>query len=365
MRVLFATFHPVDPQVVRYVAKNLIYNGDKILFTVVEKENIINDIIKSYGFPSKIIGKNKKSLLGKLINLLCINYNMMQVVRKFEPDIIFSPTSPYNGIISKLFNISQICWADTETAGLNLKSSLPFIDTLLIPESFYKNLPQKNKIKYNGYKEIAYLHPNWFKPDKNILNDLNLKPNGKIVLMRFSALNAMHDRGLKSELLTNEEKVLNFIKKIEKLYGAKVFISMTERNLDSRFDKYKLNIHPSNYIQLLSFCSLYLGEGTTTASEAGVLGIPWINIQKTKRGYLIDQEENYGLGFRMDNLDKAFLKAEEFLKNNNINKEWKLKREKLLEDKIDVTSFFTWFLINYPNSRKVMIENPNFQNNFK
>ena len=41
------------------------------------------------------------------------------------------------------------------------------------------------------------------------------------------------------------------------------------------------------------------------------------------------------------------------------------RRDIMLQDKIDVSSFFTWFLENYPASVEVMKENPEFQYSFK
>ena len=38
------------------------------------------------------------------------------------------------------------------------------------------------------------------------------------------------------------------------------------------------------------------------------------------------------------------------LDNKNLKAEWQLKREKMLEDKIDVTEFLVWFVENYPAS---------------
>jgi len=364
MNILFACFHPVDPQIVKNLAQELIIKNHKVLFTIVEKENIIQNIVKSYNLPTVIIGKAKKSLIGKLLNLIWIDLRLFFVAIKFKPTIIFSPTSPYTGHVSKILNIKHICWGDTETALVNLNHSLPFIDSLLLPDCFYHQVKSEKVIRFKAYKEIAYLHPKWFNADETVLKTLSLSLQNKIVLMRFSALNAMHDIGLKSEALSNEDKILAFIKHIEQKYQAKVFISVTERNLDDRFNKYKLNIAPEKYIHLLAFCSLYIGEGTTTASEAGVLGVPWIALRNKPLGYLIDQEENYGLGIRTDNLDFAFQKAEEYLANKNIKDEWQIKRKKLLNDKIDATSFFAWFIENYPKSHKTMIENSDYQNRF-
>jgi hypothetical protein len=366
MRVLFLIFHPVDPYIVFETAKQVENSGGKTIFLVIEKEDIIKKIIDSRGFENKVIGKNKKSFTGKIFSALSIIYNINKIIREFKPTIVFSPAGPYASFALKFRKLPLICWEDTETATFNYKYAHKRIDSLLLVDSFYKELTRgDNVIRFNGYKELAYLHPNVFKPDSKILNDLGLSDKDTIILMRFSALNAMHDVGLKSEVIDNRNKILDFIERVEKKFGAKVFISMTERELDARFSKYKLNIPPEKYTQLLAFCTLYLGEGTTTASEAGVLGVPWINIQKTKRGYLIDQEVNYGLGMRTDNLDVAFKKAEILLKKKNIKQEWSLKREKLLSDKIDVSAFLTWFIMKYPESEQVMKRQPTYQNNFR
>jgi len=365
MRILFIVYHPVDPYITFEIAKKIENEGGKAFFIIIEKEGIIQKIVDAKGFDNVVIADSKKSFIGKVVNTMKIVLSIKKHSSKFKPDIVFSPAGPYTSFAFKGSKLPLVCWEDTETATFNFKYSNKRIDSLLLTESFYKELPGDNIIRFNGYKELAYLHPNIFKPDNTILNELGLNSNDKIVLMRFSALNSMHDIGLESEVINNDDAILNFIKKIENNYGVKVFISVTERDLDDRFDSYKLNIEPTKYSHLLSNCTLYVGEGTTSASEAGVLGVPWINIQQTKRGYLIDQEENYGLGFRVDSMSLAFEKAEELLSNDSLKPDWKLKKDKLINDKIDVSAFITWFLLNYPESHQTMKENGEYQNRFK
>jgi len=36
----------------------------------------------------------------------------------------------------------------------------------------------------------------------------------------------------------------------------------------------------------------------------------------------------------------------------------------MLKETIDVTAFFVWFVENYPESAKIMKDNPGFQNSF-
>lgn len=364
MKVLFLVYHPVDPYIVFDTAKKIEKEGGKTFFVIIEKEGIIQKIVDSYNFENTIIGKSKRSLIGKLLNIIIVVLGVVRYIKKFSPDIIFSPATPYSSLACRFTKIPLVCWEDTETATFNFKYSHGRINTLLLVDSFYKKLPGDNIIRFKGYKELAYLHPNHFKPDESVLTKLGLNKMDKIILMRFSALNAMHDIGLKSEVDANDDKILKFIEKIECLYNAKVLISVTERELDSRFEKYRLHIEPSSYAHFLSFCTLYIGEGTTTASEAGVLGVPWIALRDKPLGYLIDQESNYGLGFRINNIDAALSKAEELLASENLKEIWQKKRRRMLKNKIDVSRFLTWFLCNYPQSHKMMKDDARYQNKF-
>jgi uncharacterized protein len=365
LKALFLIYHPVDPQIALNTAKQIEKDEGEILFVIIEKEGIIKKIVESHSFNNIVISSNKKTVIGKVLHTVTVVSKLFTTIKNYKPDIIFSPTSPYSSLACAFNRIPLVCWADTESATTNIKLSAWRINSILIPQSFYKKIKSSNVIRFNGYKELSYLHPNVFNPNSDVLIEQGLSTDEKIVLMRFSALNAMHDIGLKSKSITKADELLFFIKKIETVYNARVLISTTERSLDSRFDKYKLEIEPSKYIQLLSFCSLYFGEGTTSASEAGILGIPWVVLSETDRGYLNDQENNYGLGITTNKIDVAFLKAEEYLSDSNIKNEWTKKRTKLLADKIDVSAFFSWFIINYPQSHNTIRDNPNYQNRFK
>jgi hypothetical protein len=51
--------------------------------------------------------------------------------------------------------------------------------------------------------------------------------------------------------------------------------------------------------------------------------------------------------------------------NDDLQKDGKRKREKLIGDKINVTAFLCWFVENYPESFETMIENPRYQERFR
>ena len=105
--------------------------------------------------------------------------------------------------------------------------------------------------------------------------------------------------------------------------------------------------------------------GVMMMSKAGVLGVPWIFVSNQTRGYLEDQEKNYGLGYCLKTPQQALERAFELLESDNLKKEWQKKRRKLLNEKIDVTKFMTWFIENYPESFEKVKENPEYYEGFK
>lgn len=363
MNIVFFIYHPVEPHFYNNIANELIKNGHQVLFVLFEKEGIEENLLINYGFNYIKVNFAKSSFSSKLFKLFPVVLKIRRILLNNKTDIIVSATSLYAGLACLGTKIYRIGFTDTETAKINNITAFPFFQSIITPDCFYEKVPSKKHIPVKSYKELAYLSPKKFKCNNDILSSLGLTLTDKIVLIRFSALKALHDVGLKSEVDKNESSILSYVESLSK--HAKVFISCTERELGPEFDKFKLIINPSDYIHLLSFCALYIGEGTTTAAEAGILGVPWIAIRPQSLGYLNDQEKNYELGYRTTDLTDAFETALKWIQKDDIKNEWNLKRMKLLKNKIDFSDFFVWFIENYPQSHITMKENPDHQNKFK
>jgi len=111
------------------------------------------------------------------------------------------------------------------------------------------------------------------------------------------------------------------------------------------------------------------GESATMASECAVLGTPSIYLDDVGRGYTDEEERKYNLVFNYSESDSdqklSIKKGVEILQDKNLKPIWKKRRQKMLADKIDITAFMVWFVENYPKSKKIMKENPDFQYRFK
>ena len=122
--------------------------------------------------------------------------------------------------------------------------------------------------------------------------------------------------------------------------------------------KNEIKIPPEKMHDALAFARLFVGEGATMASECAMLGTPAIYVNSLEVGYCTEEEKEYHLVYGFRNSEGVLEKALELINTPNLKQEWQKRRQKMLDDKIDVTAFMVWFIENYPESAKVMKESP-------
>ena len=88
-----------------------------------------------------------------------------------------------------------IIFNDTENVPMARFITYPFVQTILTPMYFREYIDPKKHIKILGFKELAYLHPNYFSPDPHVLEELGLLPDEKFIIVRFVSWGATHDIG--------------------------------------------------------------------------------------------------------------------------------------------------------------------------
>ena len=333
-RILFDIGHPADV----HFFKNLIWevekSGHEIIITARKKESTFQ-LLDYYNLDYIDVGINKKGLLNKAIGLAQIDSKLYSISKKFKPDVLTGFASPYITHVAKAIGKKSVLFNDTEHAALNNRLSIPFSDYFLTPSCFMGDYGEKH-IKFNGYKELAYLHPNWFKEEKEVLKELGIGKNEPYSLLRVVSWEASHDVGYKG---ISKDGLSKLIKLLEG-YGR---VLMSSESADKSFKDYEIKVHPAKIHTLMDHSSLYIGEGATMATETAVLGKPSIYISPLvgTMGNFIELEE-YGLLFSYKTLQESFDKIQVILESDS-NKEWKEKKQKLLKEKIDVTSFMIKF----------------------
>ncbi len=355
MKILIDIGHPAHVHLFKNMAHEMIKKGHEFFFTVREGEHQAA-LLEENGFVYSVIGKKQKGTIRKLLCILTFSVKIIRIARYFKPDLYISHGSMYAGYAAFFTGKKHIALEDTGNME-QVFFSKPVSDVILSPRSLQVDLGRKH-IRYNGFHELAYLHPRRFKPDISVLNEMKVKEGEIFVILRFVSWNATHDLG-QSGLLLSDKYAL--IKEISKY--AKVFIS-GERSLPSEFDKYMFKLAPGRLHHALFYASMYIGEGATTASECAMLGTPALYVNSITAGTL-EQQERYGLLFGFRSYKGLIEKVHDLFNTPGLKDEFQLRRNKMLKENIDVTSMLIWFVENYPESKAIMINDPSFQLSFK
>lgn len=366
MNILIQLSHPAHFHLYKNVAKNLMDDGHKV-FILIKTKDILEDLLKQSGLPYYNILQqaHRKSKLGILWDMFVRDWRMWRFVRKNKIDLLTGST----------VEVAQVGWLtrkyrvntgedDMRIVPLFQKMAGPFIQTILSPNTCDNWKLEPKSVKYAGYHKLAYLHPNQFQPDKKVVEKY-FSSEKPYFILRFAKLKAYHDitadaHGINTEIAQNLINIL--------LPHGDVYIT-SERELEPQFERYRLKINPLDIHHVLAFAKLYIGDSQSMAVEAAMLGTPSLRFNDFagKIGVLEELEHKYELTFAISPSEpqKLYDKVDELLNMPELHEDFQARRQRMLSDKIDVTAFFTWFIENYPKSREVMKENPDFQYKFK
>lgn len=361
MKILVDIGHPGHVHLFRNLIQKLKKKRNKVIVTV-KDISIAKKLLQKYKIESIDIGKKKDAIIRKAFYQLIYNYKLLKLIKKNKIDIGIG-TSITIAHLSRITKMKSIIFDDDDddVQPLFAKYAHPYADTILSPDCLRGNR-KKETIFYPGYHELAYLHPKRFTPDPEILKEAGLSEKDTYFILRFNVFKAHHDKDVKGISLKDKMKLVNKLLKI-----GKVLIT-TEREIEPELKPYQIKISPEKIHHFLAFATMFIGDSQTMTSEAAVLGTPAIrsNTLVGRISYLEEQEKKYELtyGFLPVQSEQMFEKIDELLSLPNLKEEWQKRRLRMLEDKIDVTAFMVWFVENYPESVKIMRENPDYQLRF-
>ncbi|WP_051315438.1 DUF354 domain-containing protein [Algoriphagus terrigena] len=349
MKYLFHLGHPAHFHLFKNTILYLKSKGLQVEI-LIKKKDILEDLLVNADLDFKNIlpDGRKDSKFGIAIGQLKQDFKLLIHCLANRPDLLIG-TSVAISHVGKLLGIPSINVNedDAEVVPLYARLAYPWADHILSPNVCSVGKWVDKKIGYEGYHELAYLHPNHFKADPAIV-DQYFSHNDNYSIVRFAKLKAHHDTGI-SGIDVELARVL--ISKL-KLKG-KVFVT-SEIELPQDLENYRTRINPLDMHHVLAFAQIYIGDSQTMAAEAGVLGVPFIRYNDFvgRISYLEELENKYELGFgiRPGN-HSELLEKTDFLLNLSDRKEiFQDRRRRMLDEKIDLADFFSKFVENYPQS---------------
>lgn len=338
MRVMISVDHPAWAHQFHSMLEKMRARGDEILVLAIDKDGAPG-LLARYGIPYELCARGTGRNIvekGFLFLRLCVNHTRHAL--RFKPDVLIGRASPMMAVAAWVACKPHLLYEDTEVSRFSLNICKRLSTKILTPRTFLTDLgPRQQRV--DTYKELFYLHPGVFTPDRQVLRDAGFDPDEPYVLVRFVAWNASHDVGKHG--LTDAEQ-LALVKRLEAA-GVRVWVS-SEKPLSRELEPYRLAtpFHLAHHV--LAFARLVYSEGATMASEAAVLGVHALYVNVIKSGSTREQSERFQLLYNYNDgpqrYELATQKALELLADPGLAALGQQKREKLLAEKVDINDFY-------------------------
>ncbi|WP_122088977.1 DUF354 domain-containing protein [Halalkalicoccus subterraneus] len=331
-RLLIAIQHPAHVHFYRHAIREL--EDDHEVSIVVRDSEVATDLLDAYGFEYDVIGRSASG-----IRLLAAQglyeARMLRHARDFRPDVMTAIGGSAVAHVARAVGAKSVVFTDTEHATLTNRLMAPFADEIWTPECFHEDFGEK-QVRYPGYHELAYLHPDRFTPDESIRGEVGVASDEPFVVLRLVSWEASHDAGA-----GGIDDVGDVVDRLEAT-GATVLIT-AEGDLPERVRDRQVDIEPHRMHDLLAEASLFVGEGATMAAESAVLGTPAVYVNTLRMGYTDELEARYGLLFNRQGAfrHRMAIETAEAVLSGEIDRDWDAARERLLAEKVDTTTVIT------------------------
>ena len=381
MNILVQLSHPAHFHLYKNAIKNWQSDGHQV-FVLIKTKDMLEDLLRNAGieYHNILPVAHRSSKISILWDMVVRDWRMTRFAIKHHIDILTGST-PEVGHVAWLLRRKAVTTTEDDSAVVPAfaKVAAPFLQCLITPSTCNNGRMEPQSSKYPSYHELAYLHPNHFQPNPEIvksygigLNDTSAKSNEPLrsmsrtnvlngehnpfapyFILRFASLNAHHDSGIKGINTEIAQRLIDILAPHGTIYIT------SERPLEPQFEQYRIRINPLEMHHVMAFASLYIGDSQTMAAEAGVLGVPFVRFNDFvgRIGYLRELEDKYQLGFGIKasaegSIERLCQRVEEIVAMPAKERYsiFQTRRKKMLSEKIECAKFLTWFIEQYPMS---------------
>lgn len=356
MNYLVYLGHPAHFHLFKHAISELKRGGHDVRI-LIRKKDVLEELLQASGWQySNILPTRRGDGWAAIFrSVLSREIQLWHAVRRRRP-LLMIGTSAEIAHIGRIMGIASLVVNEDDADVVPWFSHLayPFASHILAPVSCRSGRWEQKTIFYNGYHELAYLHPNHFAPAESVR--YQLASNGDpYFILRFAQLTAHHDAGKRGIDAGVARELIQRLTPCGRIYIT------SERPLEAEFERYRIRLEPQHMHHALYYAKMYIGDSQTMAAEAAVLGTPSLRFNDFvgRIGYLEELEHRYGLtqGIPTAEPQRLYGVVEEWLAKADLKAEWQRRRQAMLAEKIDVAAFMTWFIENYPRSASIIRDN--------
>jgi len=307
MRALFDVTHPALVHLFAPAAEALEAGGHDVTVAAREKD-VTTDLLDAAGVPYAVVSHAGAGPLSRIGELLEREIGLVRLARRIDPDVVVSQVDPAAVHAARLVGARAVVFDDSEHERLVAGLTHRFADVVCTPSGFDRDVP--NQRRYDGFHELAYLHPNRFTPDPAALQRHGVDPESSYAVVRFVAWDAHHDLGRRGFSPAGKQQQL-----VERLDEHGTVYVTAEGEPRRRWADPRSR---SRRYDLLAFADCYVGDSQTMATEAAVLGTPAVRtsafVGDDDMSNFRELETEYGLLQSFADEDAAIDRAVAFLK---------------------------------------------------
>jgi predicted glycosyltransferase len=337
MRALFDLNHPAHVHLFRYVIDALEADGHDVVVTSREKD-VTTDLLDAYGIEHRLLSERNSGLPSLLKEWAVRELRMLGVVRETNPDVIVGRLNPWAVHAGAVTRTPTVAVMDTKIRSPLLGRAYnavtyPFVDTLCAPPDF--------DVSYNlehyhlDYQELAYLHPDRFDPEPDLLAEHGIDAEQSYFVVRLSGLDAYHDTGYSGLSPAVRRELL-----AELDAHGEVYVS-SPKELPPYLEEYRLSVPPHLAHQVLYHADLFVGDSGTMSTEAALLGTPAVRINSMvgidEETVFQELEAEYGLLDSVADDREGLAVVRERLADLD-STDYGVRREAVVADRTDVTA---------------------------
>ena len=335
MRIFLDITHPADVHFFRHPIRHWLDQGHDVQVVARDKD-IAQQLLALFGIPFRPLGRAGRGPLGLALELARRESAIFSLLRQGRWDVACGFGATFIVHAARILGVPTVVFTDAENARIANRLTFPFATLICTPRSYRDDLGGSQR-RFNGYKELAYLHPSYFTPDPTVLRQAGLQDGEPFIFVRLTGWSSSHD--FHEHGLTNRRAALERLKRL-----GRVIVSAegeVPRDLDGlRFTGPLHQVH-----HLLAHARLVFGESATMASEAAMLGTPAIFVSTSRRGFTDELEQRYGMVFTYDHprrgQEQALRKAETLLSDPHTPRLWRQKRMRMLSGQENITRYVT------------------------
>lgn len=333
-------------------AVDSLYEKGHELFCTTREYREAVELARIKNMHLEIVGRHGgANKYDKLQASTCRISKLAQKIRKFDPNLAISFSSPECARVAYGLGIRHIGFNDSPHAEAVTKLTIPLLSHLycpwVIPRSAWvlRGISKKAITTYKALDPAAWLKRNQVRT--SVSPDLNrkLSPDKKNILIRLEELKASY---IADKKLVNRISIIDNV--INRLFQS-VNILILCRYADQVSEIRKRYKHKAHVLQdvidgtsLISLVDIFVGAGGTMTTEAALLGKPTISISPF-RFYVEKYLVRSGLAQRASNSTDLLRLLNKMIADNN----FEIRQKKIAKSILDKMEDPITKLMSYVN----------------